>query len=354
MGARMVRIPIFVPHLGCPHDCVFCNQHVITGADASVHAADVMRIIQTHLATIDSGAQVEAAFFGGSFTGIDARLQEELLEAAFAFVKRGQIQGIRCSTRPDYIDDTVLARLKRYGVTVIELGVQSTDEAVLRLSGRGHGRQAVFDAAQSIRAAGFSLGLQMMPGLPGDTWDKTLATARDLIAMRPDCVRIYPTLALPGTRLRRWYDAGKFVPLTVAQAVEQCAELLRLFHQNGIRVIRVGLQTTDGVNAETAVGPYHPALRELSEGRLFYHAMQGAVWRGLADGGELSVLAHPCDISRVIGHKRENARRLERDMGVRLRVAADDSIPEGNIAIVSKNEKQLLPIAGMFVTIKEY
>lgn len=351
MGARMVRIPIFVPHLGCPHDCVFCNQRVITGADDAVRAADVERIIRTHLATIGGGAQVEAAFFGGSFTGIAAALQEELLGAANVFLVRGEIHGIRCSTRPDYIDDTVLQRLKRYGVTVVELGVQSTDAEVLRLAGRGHGRQAVFDAAEKIKAAGFSLGLQMMLGLPGDTGEKTLQTARDLIAMRPDCVRIYPTLVLPGTRLRQWYDAGKFTPLTVEQAAEQCAELIALFQQNGVRVIRVGLQTTDGVNADTAVGPYHPALRELAEGKLFYGALETAIQRGWADGGLLTAYVRPQDISRTLGHKRENVCRLKEAYGVTLRAVAEAGLPKGHMAIVHKNEKELLPICGMFVTI---
>lgn len=352
MGARMVRIPIFVPHLGCPHDCVFCNQRVITGAGDMVRAADVERIIKTHLATIGGGTQVEAAFFGGSFTGIDVALQEELLGAAHVFLAQGRIQGIRCSTRPDYIDDTVLTRLKRYGVTVVEIGVQSTDEDVLRLSGRGHGRQDVFDAAVKIKAAGLLLGLQMMLGLPGDSWEKTMQTARDLIAMRPDFVRIYPTLVLPGTRLRQMYDTGEFKPLTVEQAAEQCAELLAMFHRHGVQVIRVGLQTTDGVNADTAIGPYHPALRELAEGRLFYRAFETALQEGLADGGRLAAVVQPKDISRAMGHKRENARRLKTEYGVVLCVAADSGVPKGHIAIVHKNEKRLLPIAGMFATIK--
>lgn len=351
---RYYRIPIFVPHRGCPHDCVFCNQHVITGADDTVRAADVTRLIAQYLETIRPGqTHIEAAFFGGSFTGIDGALQEELLGAAHAFLADGRIDGIRCSTRPDYIDDIVFERLKRYGVSTVELGVQSTDETVLRLSGRGHGRQVVVDAAAAIQAAGISLGLQMMLGLPGDTAEKTMQTARDLIAMRPDCVRIYPTLVLPGTTLYDWYQAGKFAPLTVEAAVEQCAALLALFHQNGIRVIRVGLQTTDGVNAETAIGPYHPALRELSEGRLFRFALEKAVEQGFAENGLLTVQVRPQDVSRTVGHKRENAHVLAQRYGVRLKVLSDCAMCEGKLAVVYKNQRHLLPIDGLFVTINK-
>ena len=193
------RIPIFVPHLGCPHDCVFCNQKHITGQAAEVSADDAKEIINKYLSFIPEDAYTEIAFFGGSFTGIGLDKQSELLSVACEFLKSGKVQGIRCSTRPDCIDKKILDNLKKYRVTSIELGVQSSDDEVLKKSGRGHSFEDVRRACELIKKHQISLGLQMMLGLPGDTYEKALKTARDLISLKPDCVRIYPTLVVKDT-----------------------------------------------------------------------------------------------------------------------------------------------------------
>ena len=270
MSARASIIPVFVPHWGCPHACVFCNQRSITGQRKSATAEDVQQAIETAAAFLPQGEKRQLAFYGGSFTAIPAEDQEALLGAAQPYLKRGEISSIRLSTRPDAIDGETLERLRRFGVETIELGAQSMDEEVLRLSVRGHTAQDVERASRLIRAAGFSLVLQMMTGLPGDTPEKDLETARRLIACRPDGVRIYPTVIVRGTALYEQWRAGLYREHTVEDAVSVCARLLPLFEQAGIDVLRVGLNPTEELSGgEAAAGAYHPALGELVRSRVY-------------------------------------------------------------------------------------
>lgn len=303
---KRYTIPVFVPHIGCPHDCVFCNQHAITGADDEVTALTVRDTINEHLKYIDpSASYVEVAFFGGSFTGIDEIKQTELLEVAFEFVKEGKVHALRCSTRPDFIDDTVLKRLKKYSVKTIELGVQSTDDEVLKLSARGHSREDVFAASRLIKEQGFDLGLQMMPFLPGDTREKTMQTARDIISLEPACVRIYPTLVVRDTALCTMYEKGLYTPATVDEAVEVCAELVEMFEKSGTEVIRIGLQSTDSINGSTVVGPYHEAMGELAYGRVYRNRIE----KHITDGNikeDFTYFVPEGDVSKAVGHKKAN------------------------------------------------
>lgn len=334
---RYYNIPVFVPHEGCPHDCIFCNQRRITGMDTSVTAGEVREIIESHLKTLpDFDRYVEAAFFGGSFTGISPQKQCELLEVAYEYKKSGKIDGIRLSTRPDCISDEVLARLEGYGVTTIELGVQSMDDEVLHLSARGHKAQDVENAVNLIRKYPFRLGLQMMTGLPGDTSEKSIETAKKIIELRPDFVRIYPTLVLRDTALCRLYEEGKYTPQTLDEAVSICKELLLMFREAKIDVIRVALATTEEVSYSGAVvaGPYHSAFRELCEGEIYFDL----ICKELDKNTKITeLLVNPAEISKAVGNKKRNVERIKEKYGITIRIKADDDVPQGKIK-VGRNE----------------
>ncbi len=324
------HIPIFVSHRGCPFQCVFCNQTRITGESGRVSAADVKRTIDEYQATLkDKSRFTEAAFFGGSFTGIAVEEQEELLGAAYEFVKKGDIDGIRVSTRPDYISPPVIERLLRYGVTTVELGVQSMDEEVLKLSGRGHSAASVENAVALLKKTQMRIGLQMMTGLPGDTMEKSLYTAGEFIRLRPQMVRIYPTLVIKGTMLNTLYEQGLYRPQTVAEAVQLSKRLVLMFRKEGIEVIRVGLQPTEEIRegASVTAGPYHPAFGELVESEIFFDMLTEHKPSGIC-----RVRVNPADVSKVVGQKRRNIKRLEQ-MGVRLEIIQDKGIKKGGLEL---------------------
>ena len=263
-------IPIFVPHLGCPNDCIFCNQKSISGQKSNMTKEKAKEIIENYLKSIDKeNAQIEIAFFGGSFTAIEEERQEELLQVASEFVKSGQVSSIRVSTRPDAIDKNILKRLKKYKVKTIELGVQSSNNYILKRINRGH-------TAKLIRWNGFRLGVQMMVGLPESTTIDEINTAKELIKLKPKMVRIYPVLVIKNTPLEKELEKGTYKPLTVVQAVEVCKEIVRLFHDKNIDIIRIGLQPTDEISepgsekSEVVARPYHPAFRQLVESAMWY------------------------------------------------------------------------------------
>ncbi len=260
-------IPIFVPHFGCPHDCIFCNQKKITGLSTNVTQYDVEEIILKYLSYFKEDAFIEVAFYGGSFTAINLQTQSDLLEIPYKYKKKGIINEIRLSTRPDAIDDLILNNLKRYEVDTIELGVQSLDNEVLQVSERGHTPHVVYSSSKLIRDYGFKLGLQMMVGLPRDTFEKSLYTCREFIKLSPDCVRIYPTLVVKDTFLEKQYSQGIYKPLSIDEAIKQVAIFLMLFYTNNINVIRVGLQPTDNIQMgkDVVAGPFHPSFRQLVE-----------------------------------------------------------------------------------------
>ena len=273
-------IPIFVPHLGCPNDCVFCNQKSISGQQKMITKEDIEKTIEFYLENIkDKEAEKEVAFFGGSFTGIDVEKQEEFLKTAYKYIKKGKINSIRISTRPDYIDKTVLKRLKKYKVETIELGVQSANDYILKQSHRGHTFGDVKKASKLIRWYGFKLGHQMMIGLPESTRIDEINTAKELIKLKPKMVRIYPVLVIKNTKLEKDFLNEKYTPLSVVQAVETCKEIVPLFVKRGIEIIRIGLQNTDEITdpsnekSEVVAGPYHPAFRQLVESGLWYDSI---------------------------------------------------------------------------------
>ncbi len=313
MTAKHKNIPIFVPHWGCPQDCLFCNQKVITGQKEEMTGERAAEIIAAGLQNKKPGDVVEIGFFGGSFTGIPAKTQEALLEPAYKALLAGEVDGIRLSTRPDYISDSVLLRLKRFGVTTIELGAQSMHDDVLMQCNRGHSAEQTVQAAKKIKEAGFSLGLQMMLGLPGDSFEKAVETAEQFIALMPDCVRIYPTLVLCGTKLQAEYDSGRYVPMTLEAAVEQCAVLYEMFQKHNIDVIRMGL--LDMEPEAICAGPYHPAFGELVMSQVCYKQLaEGAA--PLA-GKRVLIKTHPRFVSTLVGQKRKNISKLKAEFDIK-------------------------------------
>jgi len=305
-------IPIFVPHLGCPHGCVFCNQRHITGEQRVPTADDVRRTVEEALAKSGAGAQV--AFYGGSFTAVDKPLQVSLLGAVQPYLQAGTVSGIRLSTRPDAIDGEELRLLRQYGVTTVELGAQSMDDGVLTLSQRGHTAGQVELASRLVKEQGFSLILQMMTGLPGDTREKANRTARRIAAQRPDGVRIYPTVIVRNTALARMWRSGTYREHTPREAALWCADLIEIFEEANIPILRLGLNPTEALSAGEALGgAYHPAMGELARGEYWLRKIEAALPDPLPK--TLTVTVPRGMVSMVTGHKRCNITLLKQHYG---------------------------------------
>ena len=332
-------IPIFVPHLGCPNDCVFCNQKSISGQTKQVTKEDVKKTIEEHLKYVKENSIVEVAFFGGSFTAIEKEKQVELLSTAYEYVKEKKVQSIRISTRPDYINKEILKRLKKYKVKTIELGVQSANDYILKRAGRGHTFEDVKKASKLIRLYGFKLGHQMMVGLPESTTLDEINTAKQLIKLKPKMIRIYPVLVIKGTKLEKDYNEEKYKALTVTQAVEICKELVKMFTKKKIDVIRIGLQPTDTIsdpankNSEVVAGPFHPAFRQLVESGMWYDVIVDKIKKLNAKVKEVEVIVNPQDVNNVVGQRRENISNLKEVYDVDLIVKADDKVKQGKSKI---------------------
>ncbi len=333
-------IPIFVPHLGCPHACVFCNQRKISGEQKNVKADDVRKTIEYYLDNFkDDNRLVEVAFFGGSFTAIDIELQEELLKAANEYIEKGLVNGIRISTRPDAINKEILKMLKKYNVKTIELGVQSANNYILQKAERGHSFEDVKKASKLINRFGFILGHQMMIGLPESTTLDEINTAKALIKLKPKIVRIYPVLVIKGTKLEEEYNNGNYEPLSVVQAVERSKEVAHLFNKKKIKVIRIGLQNTDEIcepgskTSQVVAGPYHPAFRQLVEAGMWYDVIVTKIKKFNTKVKQVQIRANPEDINNIIGHKKENVEKLKEIYEVDAIIKADETIKNGKFEI---------------------
>ena len=343
-------IPIFVPHLGCPNDCTFCNQRKISGEQKNVTEDDVRKTIEDYLESFkDKEAKVEVAFFGGSFTGIDEELQEKLLQTAYEFVKEKKVSSIRISTRPDYINRKILKRLKKYKVRTIELGVQSTNNYILKRCKRGHTFKDVKRASRLIRFYRFTLGHQMMVGLPESTEIDELNTARDLAKLKPKIVRIYPVLVIRGTELEKEYREGTYEPLTLEQAVERCKELCYFFEEKKIEVIRIGLQTTETIcnpeneKSEVVAGPFHETFRGLVESEIYYDTIVNKIKNFNVKVKEVGIRVNPQNVSNVVGFKKENIRKIKEIYDVDVMIKIDDGCEVGEIEVeVIKNYEDFL------------
>lgn len=331
---RHANVALFVPNNGCPHRCSFCSQPSITGFSCQPEPEDVRRAAESARKDLGpAAAEAEIAFFGGSFTAIDRSYMLALLQAAEPYVKSRQFAGIRISTRPDCIDGEILGILNHYGVTTIELGAQSMDDRVLSINRRGHTAAQVVQASELIRTGGFSLGLQMMTGLAGDSDQGARRTAEKLAALLPDGVRIYPAITLRNTELGEAYLNGTYHPQTLEEAVALCTELLDFFECRGIPVIRLGLHASPELERDMLAGPWHPAFRELCESRRFLLKIQNAIRENRILPGKIRISVNPACISQAVGQKRSNLKVLGR-AGYQVRFAADRSAARGNIKII--------------------
>lgn len=345
MRIKKYIIPIFVPHLGCPFQCIFCNQKTISGVKNQVTGIEVQQIVYKYLTTIPPDASVEVAFYGGSFTGIDIKKQKELLEAVFKFIKEKKIQSIRISTRPDYINKDILDFLKMFKVDTIELGVQSMDEKVLRQSCRGHFSKDVIVASKLIKQNGFKLGHQIMIGLPEDSFEKAVQTTKKLIELKPDMFRIYPTLVIRNTKLEQMYFNGNYTPLTLEEAVKISKQLLKLLKINGIKIIRVGLQVSEEINSdkEVVAGPFHPAFKELVESELRLETIMHGIDKLNIDNTDndkaLLIEVNNRETSITSGHKKQNIKRLYSLYNFKeIKIVGNDKLKPGCIKINIKGQ----------------
>lgn len=334
-------IPVFIPHLGCPNDCSFCNQKSISGKTKMPTKEEVISIIESNLKSFkDENAYIEIAFFGGSFTGIETDKQKEYLEIANEYVKNKKVDGIRLSTRPDYINKEILKMLKKYNVKTIELGVQSTNDYILKRCDRGHTFADVKKASKLIRWYGFNLGHQMMVGLPESTKLDEIRSAKDLIKLKPKMVRIYPVLVIKGTKLEKELEIGEYKPLTVLQAVERCKELMYLFNKKNIQVIRVGLQNTDEItspgskNSEVVAGPFHPAFGQLVYDSIWYDSIVDKIKKINDKVKEVKLKVNFADMNNAIGHKKSNIAKIKETYDVNVIVEVDNNIKPGKSELI--------------------
>ena len=329
------NIAFFVPHVGCPHTCSFCNQRSISGTAALPTARDVEKGCRQALTEITDREHTEIAFFGGSFTAIPRDYMLSLLQAAEPFCRDGMFSGIRISTRPDCISREILELLKEYHVTAIELGVQSLNDRVLMLNERGHTAADVANAVSLIKEYGFSLGLQMMTGLYGDSKESTYRTAEKIISYCPDTVRIYPTVVIKGTKLCEWYESGNYVPPTLAESVDLVSDFMMRFADAGIAVIRVGLHASEELERNMVAGAYHPAFRELCEGEIYYRIFMKMLRQ--VNYRDVVVTVHPKEVSKLVGQSKINKIRLNQ-AGYRITIEQDDDLQPYELRIKEKRE----------------
>ncbi|MDD4548154.1 MAG: radical SAM protein [Syntrophomonadaceae bacterium] len=319
---RHYNIPVFIPHMGCPFRCIFCNQNKIASQAQIPEVSDVEHIVEQHLATIPrSETDIEIAFFGGSFTAISKDLQQQYLAAVNPYLKSGRVQGIRLSTRPDYIDKEILDFLFSWGVTVIELGVQSMHEEVLKASRRGYETDDVLKACKLIKEYGFKLGIQLMIGLPGDNYYRDMETTEQVLSINPDMIRIYPTLVVASTYLATLYHNGEYIPLELDEAIEISKDMLIQFQKKDIDVIRIGLQPSEDLRSEGTViaGPFHPSFGELVEQAIFKDQAELAITSFLAGDkayNDIVLYSNKRDISKLIGCRKSNIAYLGKKFGL--------------------------------------
>lgn len=325
------NISIFVPHIGCPNKCSFCNQRHITGVFNAPHPEDVDKaVVAAKKAKNYDPNTTEIAFFGGSFTAINREYMLGLLMAGAKYVDSGDVSGIRISTRPDAIDEEILEVLKKYHVTAIELGAQALNDRVLRMNNRGHNTADVYKASELIKEYGFELGLQLMTGLFGDSDSSAVRTAKRVLEIAPDTVRIYPTIVLKDTDLAALNADGIYTPQTLDEAVNLSAKLYTMFTENGIKVIRLGLHSIE--KDAYIAGPWHPAFSELCQSQI----MLNEAIKLLKEKGKYTLYVGKSDVSKMIGQKKSNLLHLA-GMGYDCMVKEKDSL--GNLRIEAEREK---------------
>ena len=333
---RHINIPIFIPHLGCPNQCVFCNQRTISGVK-QFDALSVVKTIDEALRTVDKEDFTEIAFFGGSFTGIDRSLMLELLEIANSYVKAGKVKSIRCSTRPDYIDEEIIGILKKYSVNVVELGLQSTSENVLSLTKRNHSFAHEARACRLVTEAGIELIGQMMIGLPGSRLEDEIKTAEFIINSGASGARVYPTVVFRDTELCSMAMSGEYMPLSLDDAVHRSAEVVKLLRASGLRVIRIGLQASEGLSSSDTyyAGPNHPSLGELVENKIYLDKFINEL-REYTLGSDTKVYINvpSGDLSKALGQKKQNKIYLMEKFSLKdVIFSTDERLDAGKISV---------------------
>ena len=334
MNKRHYIIPIFISHIGCPHQCVFCNQDKIAKeVEKEVTDKDVRNTIEEYLKTINhNNSTVEVSFFGGTFTAINVNKQKELLSVAKEYKDKGLINKIRMSTRPDAINGYILNYLKEYSVDIIELGVQSLDNEILKLSGRGHTAKHVEEASKLIKEYNFTLGHQIMPGLPGDTFEKDIETVKKSISMKPDICRIYPALVIKDTPMELMYHRGEYKPYSLEEAVSISKELYKLYVDAGVKIIRIGLQPTENITwgGDLVDGPFHPSFRELVEGSLICDNIK----REIKEDEDIIIEINSKDLSKLYANKKVYFNNLKNNHTGKILVNTKDKLKRGNLNII--------------------
>ncbi len=326
MTNKHYTIPIFIPELACPFQCVFCDQRKITGKNQVPDEDAILQTIESHLQSFkEENRIVEIGFFGGSFTGIPMDQQEKYLSLIQHFIKKKLVNAIRLSTRPDYINAEVLALLKKFSVETIELGAQSFDDEVLNQSFRGHTAQQTVEASKAILKHGFQLGLQMMIGLPGDTFEKSMNTAKRIVELGAGSTRIYPTVVIKDTALHQWYKQGKYKPLDLEEAVDWTKHLLLYFEEKEVKVLRVGLHPSEGIlcGDDLIAGPFHPSFKELVLTEIWGDILKSV----LNNEGEQAIVIHvpEKEINYAIGNQSRNRKMLAEKFGS-VKIVPDKSL----------------------------
>jgi len=322
---KHTNVALFVPHEGCPHQCSFCNQKSISGSTKKLTEKDIDEAAATALKSDAQGREI--AFFGGSFTAIEREYMISLLKTAAKYIDNKSFAGIRISTRPDAVDSEICEILKKYHVTAVELGAQSMDDEVLRLNNRGHRARDVVKASNLLKSFGFELGLQMMTGLYGSDDSESIRTAKEIIKLSPDTVRIYPTVVLKGTELERLYERGVYSPQTTEQAVKICSVLLEMFHEADIPVIRLGLHSGGDVMSGYVAGAFHPSLGELCKGEIYLRKARAAIKEANIAKGKILLYVMPQAISQMTGQNKRNIETLKSE-GYDCKVKPCDSLEE--------------------------
>lgn len=316
-------IPIFTPEKACPFRCIYCNQYSIANKTKAPTIEEVKATLEKYLKTFPPYGTKRVGFFGGNFTGMPIEEQNQYLETVLPYVKSGEIESIMLSTRPDYISEEILINLKKYHVETIELGVQSLDPEVLIKSGRGHNTDVVKKSATLISKNGFKLGLQMMIGLPGDTLEKSMKTAQEIIDLGAHCTRIYPTLVIQDTLLETIYKSGEYTPLSLEQAVEWSKHIIKLFIENKVTILRIGLHPSEGlINGNSLVaGPFHVSFKELVLSALWKEIIEKKLFKKNLASGKLTIEVPEKSINAAIGYKSVNKKEwLQRFKTVSFRI----------------------------------
>jgi len=334
---RHLIIPIFIPHQGCPHRCVFCQQKTITNLSESISVPDDIRnTIELAISSkrVLNQKPKEVAFYGGTFTSLPTPSMTKMLGAVRPYIEKGAIQSIRLSTRPDSLSEDKLDILDSFGVSTVELGVQSMDDEVLLLSNRGHTSLDTINAVKRLKERGFRVGIQLMPGLPGDSQEVFMDTIDKVIGLKPDMARLYPTLVIKGTKLAQWYKEGKYTPMGLKDTVNLCKEACMRLESSGIPVIRIGLMSSPSLlkKGEIIAGPWHPSLGFLVRSAIHLERVRPYI-STMGEAKNIVLLAPKEEIPLIMGHKKTGIRYIENITGGMIKdIMPDDSIPAGEVA----------------------